>query len=162
MTAATRSLRFIRHWRRSVRSPHRPDRKHFLFLPVGAGVPTARTWACINFPTIRKAGCPQPAACQPRNPSGRAHGPCSTKRPVGRDLCVPPPVILCISCNVSLRASDRRHWCGNPYPCITPPAAPFLSAAKEREKRTPPKPMVLESFSRTGYSKIRNYPTTRT
>ena len=92
MTAATRSSRFIRHRRRSIRSPHRPDRKHFLFLPVGAGVPTARTWACINFPTIRRAGCPQPAACQPRNPSGRAHGPCPTKRPVGRDLCVPPPI----------------------------------------------------------------------
>ena len=23
---------------------------------------------------------------------GRAHGPCPTKRPVGRDLCVPPPI----------------------------------------------------------------------
>ena len=29
-----------------------------------------------------------------------------------------------------------------------PPAAPFLSAAKEREERTPPKPMVQESFPR--------------
>ena len=89
MTAATRSLRFIRHWRRSVRSPHRPDRKNFLFLPVGAGVPTARTWACINFPTIRRAGPMCPAA---RCTTGRAHGPCPTKRPVGRDLCVPPPI----------------------------------------------------------------------
>ena len=67
---------------------------------------------------------------------------------VGRGALTPPPVILCISCNVSLRASDRRHWCGDPSPCITPPVAPFLSAAKEREKRTPPNPMVLESFSR--------------
>ena len=30
LTAATRSLRFIRHWRRSVRSPHRPAPPHFL------------------------------------------------------------------------------------------------------------------------------------
>ena len=67
---------------------------------------------------------------------------------VGRGALTPPPVILCIFCNVSLRASDRCHWCGDLYPCITPPVAPFLSAAKEREKRTPPNPMVLESFSR--------------
>ena len=55
----------------------------------------------------------------------------------GRAALTPSPVILCIFCNVSLRASDRRHWCGNSYPCITPPVAPFLSAAKEREERTP-------------------------
>ncbi len=35
-----------------------------------------------------------------------------------------------------------------------PPAAPFLSAAKEREERTPPKPMVLESLRGRGAGSI--------
>ncbi len=47
-------------------------------------------------------------------------------------------------------------------PCITPPVAPFLSAAKEREKRTPPKPMVLESFSRLRCRLYRSLSATRT
>ena len=48
--------------------------------------------------------------------------------------------------------SDRCHWCGNPSPCITPPVAPFLSAAKEREKRTPPKPGAVKSALAFAYS----------
>ena len=35
-----------------------------------------------------------------------------------------------------------------------PPAAPFLSPAKEREKRTPPKPMVLDSLRGHGTGNI--------
>ncbi len=57
---------------------------------------------------------------------GRAHGPCPTLYFVGRHPCVPPHTRFL-----------RR---------TLPPAAPFLSAAKEREERTPPKPMVLESL----------------
>ena len=72
MTAATRSLRFIRHWRRSVHSPHRPVPPNFLFLSVG-----------------RAALTPPPATH--RTP-GKACGPCPAKRPVGRDPCVPPPI----------------------------------------------------------------------
>ena len=53
-----------------------------------------------------------------------------------------------------------RRWAGYhgkvvtegsaPAPLVTqmPPAAPFPSPAKEREERTPPKPMVLGSVSK--------------
>ena len=70
--------------------------------------------ACINFPTIRRAGWSQHAACQPRNPSGRAHGPCPTKiTAVGRDPCVPPPIALLakVSLAVAIRIPLRRT-CG--------------------------------------------------
>ena len=67
---------------------------------------------------------------------------------VGRAAPSPPPALrrtphplLCVI------ASQCAHWCGNPYPpalCCQcpqmPTAAPFLSAAKEREERTPSKP----------------------
>ena len=39
--------------------------------------------------------------------------PCYTS--VGRGALTPPPSHR-ISCNVSLRTSDRCHWCGNPSP----------------------------------------------
>ena len=81
---------------------------------------------------------------------------------------------------LSLRTSDRRHWCGNPslpsprtaivlsfrasahtgvgirspapapqarqFFLPLPPAVTFLSIAKERRERTPPKPTVLDSL----------------
>ena len=46
-------------------------------------------------------------------PAGHA-GPALQKFSVGRDPCVPPPTAALA--NLSWRASDRRHWCGNPYP----------------------------------------------
>ena len=47
-----------------------------------------------------------------------------------------------------LFAESRRGK--NPLPRTLPPAAPFLSAAKEREERKPPKPMVLDSLRGRG------------
>ncbi len=61
MTAATRSSRFIRHRRRSIRSPHRP-------------APPSPTHRKIRF---RRAGCPQPAARQPPH----HHGGVRARRP---------------------------------------------------------------------------------
>ena len=63
MTAATRSLRCFCHWQCSVRSPHRPDIPRPLVTPsVGVGVPDD------PFPqlpvSLRRAGCPHPAARQ--------------------------------------------------------------------------------------------------
>mgnify|MGYP004506340677 CR=1 FL=1 len=57
LTAATRSLRFLCHRQRSVRSPHRPGgRKHIV---------------------LRRAGCPQPAAqpCTALHTTHKAAGP---------------------------------------------------------------------------------------
>ena len=41
---------------------------------------------------------------------------------VGRRALTPPPTTHRIPCNVSLRTSDRCHWCGNPSPI---PSAPL-------------------------------------
>ena len=53
---------------------------------------------------------------------------------------------------MSLRASDRCHWCGNPFlrphPSFLPTAGHFLPTAAESTQRTPSKPMVLKSFPR--------------
>ena len=47
-------------------------------------------------------------------------------------------------------------------PCAVPPAAPFLSAAKEREERTPPKPRFWNPFRGQGCHPRRSPLTSRT
>ena len=44
--------------------------------------------------------------------------------------------------------ASAHTGCGNPHfpTTVLPPAAPFLSAAKEREERTPPKPRFWNPF----------------
>ena len=47
-------------------------------------------------------------------------------------------------------------------PLLLPPAGHFLPTAAENTQRTPPKPMVLESFVRLGWIPCGKPPTTRT
>ena len=63
---------------------------------------------------------------------------------------------------VSLR-SQCAHWLWqSASPCYCLPAGHFLPTAAESTQRTPPKPMVLESFARLGCIPFGKPPTTRT
>ena len=95
LTAATRSPRFLCHWQRSVRSPHRP----------------ASTHSMLRF----RRG----------DPCGRLlhRTPCNAS--VGATLAVARP-LYSLQKTVSLRTSDRCHWCGSPSPV---PLAPLPKGA---------------------------------
>ena len=102
-------------------------RCHYEF--TGADGPVRPNRACANFPTIIY-----------RQTAHRG-------RPPGRLETGLAPHLMQKPCHCEASA---HTGCGNPrFPTtVLPPAAPFLSAAKEREERTPPKPMVKESFPR--------------
>ena len=102
---------------------------------------------------------------------------------VGADASVRPPMLYHTSCKRCHCETSSQTGRGNPHPpsprppCLKgagtakavtggyisaphslcpkmPPAAPFLSPAKEREERTPPKPMVLDSLRGHGTGSI--------
>ena len=101
-------------------------------MRVGVGLPDDPNRACTNFPINRRAGCPQPAdwpcAALPAGHTGPALQKCCVLpradrvvRPYKEMPCRAGP--MCPAAHrtpckkpLSLRASDRRHWCGNPYP----------------------------------------------
>ena len=116
------------------RCSHRPLRNSIVIQCVGADAyigPVAPTFkSCVGVddpvrpgPTLQKLYCRAAPMC------AAAH-----RTP----------------CKVSLRGRAAPVAIRSPCtaPAVMPPAAPFLSAAKEREERTPSKPMVLKSFSR--------------
>ena len=88
------------HTLRRGRCPHRPAPPNFLF-------------------SLRRVGCLQPAAGHaPYSRQGTRALPYKTPCRAG-PMC-PAANNRCISGNVSLRTSDRRHWCGNPFPYTVP------------------------------------------
>ena len=59
-------------------------------------------------------------------------------------------------CKVSLRGRAAPVAIRSPRtaPAVMPPASPFLSAAKEREERTPPKPRFWNPFRGRGTGRV--------
>ena len=115
-------------------------------LSFRRGRPPGRP-VCRHLRVIRRAGCPQPAARQPphhrggvwspratgrvvgadapvrplyRTP-GKACGPCPTKRPVGRDPCVPPPITAAFpaTCHCEPVADVTGVSIRPPTPCLS-------------------------------------------
>ena len=83
--------------------------------------------------------CPTKLLCI--TSGGQSHPPLQNNIPVGRDPCVPPPTIHCAPCKKRCHCEPVRTLVWQSVIPLRPPmptAAPFLSAAKEREERTPP------------------------
>ena len=114
------------------------------FLETGSLHPppaALRRFPCLpdfaphSLPRTRRAGCPHPAV----------------------------PDLHRTSCKRCHCEAGAHTGCGNPHPpVIAPPAGHFLPTAAESTQRTPPKPIVLESFARLGYIPCEKPPTTRT
>ena len=123
---------------RRGRRPRRPALPRSLCPSVGATLAVARGRGRA------------PPLCTPRNAPSRADRvvrPCKIMPCRAGPMCpaVPPyPLQKARHCH-----SQCAHWLWQsviPLRPPMPPAAPFLSAAKEREERTPPKPRFWNPF----------------
>ena len=56
--------------------------------------------------------------------------------------------LACISRSLSLRAGDRRHWCGNPYPLRCASGGPLSFFGERKGGKNAVKTKVLKSFPR--------------
>ena len=80
--------------------------------------------------------------------SGRTGSSAPTKKcPVGRDPCVPPHTAP-LAKNLSLRASDQHHRCGDPYPLRCASGGPLSFFGERKGGKNAVKTKVLKSFPR--------------
>ena len=83
--------------------------------------------------------------------------------PVGRGVHTPPSQTCTVLLAKGVIAKPVRTLAvAIRIPLLLPPAGHFLPTATESTQRTPPKPMVLESFARLGCIPCGKPPTTRT
>ena len=141
-TGSSAPTRFYRKMVRRGRCLHRPGGTDFQIVRRAA-CPHAAAGAVVI--ARRAEGSPPYGFLSVNGPirSCTVHTASRTGPALQKSYCRAAPM-----CAAAHRTPYKVSLRGRAAPAVMPPAAPLLSAAKEREERAPSKPMVLKFFSR--------------